>query len=177
MSQNESVFIKKYIEILKFKSIVRNQKVKIINPLKSKGKNSNENKIKLPFIKILKKNESTSSRSHIQTTSVNKTVNNDKNNKDSKSMKDINSIKESKDFVVNFMRSVEDVPKKVIKAISNDAYQRLLNNNKRLELLEKSIVSSEIKEDLKEKEYLKLKEERNRIMIKLPFFNEYKKSI
>ena len=174
MSQNESVFIKKYIEILKFKSIVRNQKVKIINPLKSKGKNSNENKIKLPFIKILKKNESTSSRSHIQTTSVNKTVNNEKNNKDSKSMKDINSIKESKDFVVNFMRSVEDVPKKVIKAISDDAYQRLLNNNKRLELLEKSIVSSEIKEDLKEKEYLKLKEERNRIMIKLPFLTNIK---
>ena len=174
MSQNESVFIKKYIEILKFKSIVRNQKVKIINPLKSKGKNSNENKIKLPFIKILKKNESTSSRSHIQTTSVNKTVNSEKNNKDSKSMKDINSIKESKDFVVNFMRSVEDVPKKVIKAISDDAYQRLLNNNKRLESLEKSIVSSEIKEDLKEKEYLKLKEERNRIMIKLPFLTNIK---
>ena len=34
--REESIFIKKYVEILKFKSLVRNQKVKIIKPITNK---------------------------------------------------------------------------------------------------------------------------------------------
>ena len=48
MSKEESVFIKKYIEILKFKSLVRNQNVKIIKPINTKGNDNNPTKLKLP---------------------------------------------------------------------------------------------------------------------------------
>ena len=74
MSKRDSVFIRKYIEVLKFKSIVRNEKIKIINPLKSKDKTDNSNKLKLPYIKILKKDESSTTRSNVQTIPDNKTI-------------------------------------------------------------------------------------------------------
>ena len=138
--KEESIFIKKYVEILRFKSLVKNQKIKIIKPGKSKD---NDNKIKLPFIKIIKKNDSSTSRVPVSTT-INKTSNNEKNSKESK---DVKSIKEyGKDK--NFIRFTEDNSKKSIKVISNDLYQRLLQNNPKLDILEKSSSAGNIHEDL-----------------------------
>ena len=71
-SKEESVFIKKYIEILKFKSLVRNQKVKIIKPARTKENDINKPKVQLPYIQILRKKDSSTERYHLQTTDVNK---------------------------------------------------------------------------------------------------------
>ena len=193
MSKEESIFIKKYIEILKFKSLVRNQKVKIIKPINTKGSNNNNiAKFKLPYIKILKKNESSTARYNVQTTSVNKTLNNEKNKKEVKDIKkDIKEIKSVKEVIIikkekekkeinnNVIKSVEDRPKKNIKVISDEVYQRLLNNNRNLQLLEKSNSALDIhqnnsnskddKENEKEKE-----KEKKKILIKLPFLSNIK---
>ena len=79
MDKEESIFIKKYIEILKFKSLIRNQKIKIINPLTSKKKDDDCKKVKLPYIKIIKKNQSNTTRSVPKTTVIQTSDNN--NNK------------------------------------------------------------------------------------------------
>ena len=180
MSKRDSVFIRKYIEVLKFKSIVRNEKIKIINPLKSKDKTDNSNKLKLPYIKILKKDESSTTRSNVQTIPDNKTINNAQDNKERKgykSIKEKNSFKNNIDIGINVMKSVPDIPKKCVKVISDEVYQRLLNNNyMKLGLLEKSNSAADIKEaesnrNLQEE---KEKEERNKIMIKLPFLANIK---
>ena len=169
--KEESIFIKKYVEILRFKSLVKNQKIKIIKPGKSKD---NDNKIKLPFIKIIKKNDSSTSRVPVSTT-INKTSNNEKNSKESK---DVKSIKEyGKDK--NFIRFTEDNSKKSIKLISNDLYQRLLQNNPKLDILEKSSSAGNIHEYLmnsksKEKEEREKEIEKFKIRIKLPFLANVK---
>ena len=48
----------------------------------------------------------------------------------------------------NFIRFTEDNSKKSIKVISNDLYQRLLQNNPKLDILEKSSSAGNIHEDL-----------------------------
>ena len=173
MSKEESVFITKYIEILKFKSLVRNQNVKIIKPINTKGNDSNPTKLKLPYIKVLKKNESSTARNNIQTTSVNKTINNEKNNKDNK------SIKDKKEYNNNVVKSVEDIPKKNIKVISDEVYQRLLHNGSNLKLLEKSNSAGDINEspnnsNSKEEIDKEKEKEQKKIKIKLPFLSNIK---
>ena len=178
MSKEDSVFIKKYIEILKFKSLVRNQKVKIIKPINTKGNDNNPTKLKLPYIKILKKNESSTARNNIQTTSVDKTLNNEKINKDNKSMKEkIVSYKEKKEYNNNVIKSVEDIPKKNIKVISDEVYQRLLHNSPNLQLLEKSGSAGDIHEspnNSNTKDENEKEKDQNRIKIKLPFLANIK---
>jgi len=78
--RQESIFIKKYVEILRFKSLVRNQKVKIIKPTKTKKSDEYTPKIKLPYIKVLKNDESPIKRANAQTTSDNNRSNK-KNNR------------------------------------------------------------------------------------------------
>ena len=159
-SKEESVFIKKYIEILKFKSLVRNQKVKIIKPARTKENDINKPKVQLPYIQILRKKDSSTERYHLQTTDVNKV------NKDVKlSKENMSPVKEKKEK--NFNKVTENEPKKNIKIINNDLYQRLLNNNSNtiFQSIEKSSSAAEIgKINSNEKE-----KEKKRLIIKLPF--------
>ena len=179
MSKEESVFIKKYIEILKFKSLVRNQKVKIIKPTNTKASNNNPAKLKLPYIKIIKKNESSTARNNIPSTSINKTLNSEKNNKDNKSPKDkIIDYKRKKIYNLKVIKSVEDIPKKNIRVISDEVYQRLLNNSNNLQLLEKSNSASDIHENIpnskNSKDDKENENEKKKILIKLPFLANIK---
>ena len=170
--KQESVFIKKYIEILKFKSIVRNQKVKIIKPLNTKDSGDSKKKLKLPYIKIIKKTDNSSTaRASLHSTSINKSSKYDKNilNKEKEKQKEKEKEKER----ICVMKSLEDIPKKNIKVISNDLYQRLLNNNPKLDFLEKSNSAENIQnvqQELNNKE----EKEKSRIVIRLPFLANIK---
>ena len=157
-SKEESVFIKKYIEILKFKSMVRNQKIKIINPAKIKESGRNPSKIQLPYIKILRNKNSSTERDHLQTTEVNKINKETQQTKENKS-----AVKEKKEFNIN--KSIENPPKKFIKLINDDLYQRLIKGNN---TIEKSSSASEINKFL-DKNSKEKEKEKKRLIIKLPF--------
>ena len=159
--REESIFIKKYVEILKFKSLVRNQKVKIIKPMTNKKKEGELPKIKLPYIKILK-NESPPLRDNAQTTS-----NDIKNNNEKDTLKTSRGIKENN-------KSIDDVRKKNIKVISDDFYRRLLknnnNNNNKDNTLEKSNSALNIHEESSKDD----KDKEKKLIIKLPFLSNIK---
>ena len=178
MKNEESIFIKKYVEILKFKSLIRKQKFKIINPAKSKKIDDNPKKIQLPYIKILKKNESNTARSVPKTTVIQ--TNNDYNNNKNENKTIVKNILSKKEEAINnnnLIRSTESAPKKYVKVIRDDVYQRLLNNKPDL-LLEKSNSSSDIRnteKEAKEREREEKEEkEKTKLIVKLPFLKNIK---
>ena len=165
--RQESIFIKKYVEILRFKSLVRNQKVKIIKPTKTKKCDEYTPKIKLPYIKVLKNDESPIKRANAQTTSDN----NRSNKKNNRYMKEKDNLKTLRG-IREINKSTDDAPKKIVKAISDNLYQRLLNNNLKVDNLEKSNSAVNILEELSKDD--KEKEKEKRLMIKLPFLSNIK---
>ena len=165
--RQESIFIKKYVEILRFKSLVRNQKVKIIKPTKTKKCDEYTPKIKLPYIKVLKNDESPIKRANAQTTSDN----NRSNKKNNRYMKEKDNLKTLRG-IREINKSTDDAPKKIVKAISDNFYQRLLNNNLKVDNLEKSNSAVNILEELSKDD--KEKEKEKRLMIKLPFLSNIK---
>ena len=165
--RQESIFIKKYVEILRFKSLVRNQKVKIIKPTKTKKSDEYTPKIKLPYIKVLKNDESPIKRANAQTTSDN----NRSNKKNNRYMKEKDNLKTLRG-IREINKSTDDAPKKIVKAISDNLYQRLLNNNLKVDNLEKSNSAVNILEELSKDD--KEKEKEKRLMIKLPFLSNIK---
>ena len=165
--RQESIFIKKYVEILRFKSLVRNQKVKIIKPTKTKKNDEYTPKIKLPYIKVLKNDESPIKRANAQTTSDN----NRSNKKNNRYMKEKDNLKTLRG-IREINKSTDDAPKKIVKAISDNLYQRLLNNNLKVDNLEKSNSAVNILEELSKDD--KEKEKEKRLMIKLPFLSNIK---
>ena len=165
--RQESIFIKKYVEILRFKSLVRNQKVKIIKPTKTKKSDEYTPKIKLPYIKVLKNDESPIKRANAQTTSDN----NRSNKKNNRCMKEKDNLKTLRG-IREINNSTDDAPKKIVKAISDNLYQRLLNNNLKVDNLEKSNSAVNILEELSKDD--KEKEKEKRLMIKLPFLSNIK---
>ena len=165
--RQESIFIKKYVEILRFKSLVRNQKVKIIKPTKTKKCDEYTPKIKLPYIKVLKNDESPIKRANAQTTSDN----NRSNKKNNRYMKEKDNLKTLRG-IREINKSTDDAPKKIVKAISDNFYQRLLNNNLKVDNLEKSNSAVNILEELSNDD--KEKEKEKRLMIKLPFLSNIK---
>ena len=165
--RQESIFIKKYVEILRFKSLVRNQKVKIIKPTKTKKNDEYTPKIKLPYIKVLKNDESPIKRANAQTTSDN----NRSNKKNNRYMKEKDNLKTLRG-IREINNSTDDAPKKIVKAISDNLYQRLLNNNLKVDNLEKSNSAVNILEELSKDD--KEKEKEKRLMIKLPFLSNIK---
>ena len=165
--RQESIFIKKYVEILRFKSLVRNQKVKIIKPTKTKKSDEYTPKIKLPYIKVLKNDESPIKRANAQTTSDN----NRSNKKNNRYMKEKDNLKTLRG-IREINNSTDDAPKKIVKAISDNLYQRLLNNNLKVDNLEKSNSAENILEVLSKDD--KEKEKEKRLMIKLPFLSNIK---
>ena len=165
--RQESIFIKKYVEILRFKSLVRNQKVKIIKPTKTKKSDEYTPKIKLPYIKVLKNDESPIKRANAQTTSDN----NRSNKKNNRYMKEKDNLKTLRG-IREINNSTDDAPKKIVKAISDNLYQRLLNNNLKVDNLEKSNSAVNILEELSKDD--KEKEKEKRLMIKLPFLSNIK---
>ena len=165
--RQESIFIKKYVEILRFKSLVRNQKVKIIKPTKTKKSDEYTPKIKLPYIKVLKNDESPIKRANAQTTSDN----NRSNKKNNRYMKEKDNLKTLRG-IREINKSTDDAPKKIVKAISDNLYQRLLNNNLKVDNLEKSNSAENILEELSKDD--KEKEKEKRLMIKLPFLSNIK---
>ena len=167
--RQESIFIKKYVEILRFKSLVRNQKVKIIKPTKTKKSDEYTPKIKLPYIKVLKNDESPIKRANAQTTSDNNRSN--KKNNRYMNMKEKDNLKTLRG-IREINNSTDDAPKKIVKAISDNLYQRLLNNNLKVNNLEKSNSAENILEELSKDD--KEKEKEKRLMIKLPFLSNIK---
>jgi len=165
--RQESIFIKKYVEILRFKSLVRNQKVKIIKPTKTKKSDEYTPKIKLPYIKVLKNDESPIKRANAQTTSDN----NRSNKKNNRYMNEKDNLKTLRG-IREINNSTDDAPKKIVKAISDNLYQRLLNNNLKVDNLEKSNSAENILEELLKDD--KEKEKEKRLMIKLPFLSNIK---
>ena len=165
--RQESIFIKKYVEILRFKSLVRNQKVKIIKPTKTKKNDEYTPKIKLPYIKVLKNDESPIKRANAQTTSDN----NRSNKKNNRYMKEKDNLKTLRG-IREINKSTDNAPKKIVKAISDNLYQRLLNNNLKVDNLEKSNSAVNILEELSKDD--KEKEKEKRLMIKLPFLSNIK---
>ena len=165
--RQESIFIKKYVEILRFKSLVRNQKVKIIKPTKTKKCDEYTPKIKLPYIKVLKNDESPIKRANAQTTSDN----NRSNKKNNRYMNKKDNLKTLRG-IREINNSTDDAPKKIVKAISDNLYQRLLNNNLKVDNLEKSNSAVNILEELSKDD--KEKEKEKRLMIKLPFLSNIK---
>ena len=165
--RQESIFIKKYVEILRFKSLVRNQKVKIIKPTKTKKSDEYTPKIKLPYIKVLKNDESPIKRANAQTTSDN----NRSNKKNNRYMKEKDNLKTLRG-IREINKSTDNAPKKIVKAISDNLYQRLLNNNLKVDNLEKSNSAENILEVLSKDD--KEKEKEKRLMIKLPFLSNIK---
>ena len=165
--RQESIFIKKYVEILRFKSLVRNQKVKIIKPAKTKKSDECTPKIKLPYIKVLKNDESPIKRANAQTTSDN----NRSNKKNNRYMNEKDNLKTLRG-IREINNSTDDAPKKIVKAISDNLYQRLLNNNLKVDNLEKSNSAENILEELSKDD--KEKEKEKRLMIKLPFLSNIK---
>ena len=165
--RQESIFIKKYVEILRFTSLVRNQKVKIIKPTKTKKSDEYTPKIKLPYIKVLKNDESPIKRANAQTTSDN----NRSNKKNNRYMKEKDNLKTLRG-IREINNSTDDAPKKIVKAISDNLYQRLLNNNLKVDNLEKSNSAVNILEELSKDD--KEKEKEKRLMIKLPFLSNIK---
>ena len=165
--RQESIFIKKYVEVLRFKSLVRNQKVKIIKPTKTKKSDEYTPKIKLPYIKVLKNDESPIKRANAQTTSDN----NRSNKKNNRYMKEKDNLKTLRG-IREINKSTDDAPKKIVKAISDNLYQRLLNNNLKVDNLEKSNSAVNILEELSKDD--KEKEKEKRLMIKLPFLSNIK---
>ena len=165
--RQESIFIKKYVEILRFKSLVRNQKVKIIKPTKTKKSDEYTPKIKLPYIKVLKNDESPIKRANAQTTSDN----NRSNKKNNRYMKEKDNLKTLRG-IREINKSTDGAPKKIVKAISDNLYQRLLNNNLKVDNLEKSNSAVNILEELSKDD--KEKEKEKRLMIKLPFLSNIK---
>ena len=165
--RQESIFIKKYVEILRFKSLVRNQKVKIIKPTKTKKSDEYTPKIKLPYIKVLKNDESPIKRANAQTTSDN----NRSNKKNNRYMKEKDNLKTLRG-IREINKSTDAAPKKIVKAISDNLYQRLLNNNLKVDNLEKSNSAVNILEELSKDD--KEKEKEKRLMIKLPFLSNIK---
>ena len=165
--RQESIFIKKYVEVLRFKSLVRNQKVKIIKPTKTKKCDEYTPKIKLPYIKVLKNDESPIKRANAQTTSDN----NRSNKKNNRYMKEKDNLKTLRG-IREINKSTDDAPKKIVKAISDNLYQRLLNNNLKVDNLEKSNSAVNILEELSKDD--KEKEKEKRLMIKLPFLSNIK---
>ena len=165
--RQESIFIKKYVEILRFKSLVRNQKVKIIKPTKTKKSDEYTPKIKLPYIKVLKNDESPIKRANAQTTSDN----NRSNKKNNRYMKEKDNLKTLRG-IREINKSTDNAPKKIVKAISDNLYQRLLNNNLKVDNLEKSNSAVNILEELSKDD--KEKEKEKRLMIKLPFLSNIK---
>ena len=157
--KKESIFIRKYVEILKFKSLVRNQKVKIIKPMANKKNEGDLPKIKLPYIKVLK-NDIPSLNA--QTTSDNN-KNNNKNINEKHKIKTTRAIRE-----IN--KSSEQERKKNIKVISDDFYRRLLKNNTKDNSLEKSNSAVNIHEELTKDD----KDKEKKLMIKLPFLSNIK---
>ena len=69
-------------------------------------------------------------------------------------------------------KSTDNAPKKIVKAISDNLYQRLLNNNLKVDNLEKSNSAVNILEELSKDD--KEKEKEKRLMIKLPFLSNIK---
>ena len=167
--RQESIFIKKYVEILRFKSLVRNQKVKIIKPTKTKKCDEYTPKIKLPYIKVLKNDESPIKRANAQTTSDN----NRSNKKNNRYMKEKDNLKTLRG-IREINKSTDGAPKKIVKAISDNLYQRLLNNNLKVDNLEKSNSAENILEELSKDDKEKEKEKEKRLMIKLPFLSNIK---
>ena len=165
--RQESIFIKKYVEILRFKSLVRNQKVKIIKPTKTKKSDEYTPKIKLPYIKVLKNDESPIKRANAQTTSDN----NRSNKKNNRYMKEKDNLKTLRG-IREINKSTDNAPKKIVKAISDNLYQRLLNNNLKVDNLEKSNSAVNILEELSKDD--KEKEKEKKLMIKLPFLSNIK---
>ena len=165
--RQESIFIKKYVEILRFKSLVRNQKVKIIKPTKTKKSDEYTPKIKLPYIKVLKNDESPIKRANAQTTSDN----NRSNKKNNRYMKEKDNLKTLRG-IREINKSTDGAPQKIVKAISDNLYQRLLNNNLKVDNLEKSNSAVNILEELSKDD--KEKEKEKRLMIKLPFLSNIK---
>ena len=165
--RQESIFIKKYVEVLRFKSLVRNQKVKIIKPTKTKKCDEYTPKIKLPYIKVLKNDESPIKRANAQTTSDN----NRSNKKNNRYMKEKDNLKTLRG-IREINKSTDAAPKKIVKAISDNLYQRLLNNNLKVDNLEKSNSAVNILEELSKDD--KEKEKEKRLMIKLPFLSNIK---
>ena len=165
--RQESIFIKKYVEVLRFKSLVRNQKVKIIKPTKTKKSDEYTPKIKLPYIKVLKNDESPIKRANAQTTSDN----NRSNKKNNRYMKEKDNLKTLRG-IREINKSTDAAPKKIVKAISDNLYQRLLNNNLKVDNLEKSNSAANILEELSKDD--KEKEKEKRLMIKLPFLSNIK---
>ena len=165
--RQESIFIKKYVEILRFKSLVRNQKVKIIKPTKTKKSDEYTPKIKLPYIKVLKNDESPIKRANAQTTSDN----NRSNKKNNRYMKEKDNLKTLRG-IREINKSTDNAPKKIVKAISDNLYQRLLNNNLKVDNLEKSNSAENILEVSSKDD--KEKEKEKRLMIKLPFLSNIK---
>ena len=165
--RQESIFIKKYVEILRFKSLVRNQKVKIIKPTKTKKSDEYTPKIKLPYIKVLKNDESPIKRANAQTTSDN----NRSNKKNNRYMKEKDNLKTLRG-IREINKSTDGAPKKIVKAISDNLYQRLLNNNLKVDNLEKSNSAENILQELSKDD--KEKEKEKRLMIKLPFLSNIK---
>ena len=165
--RQESIFIKKYVEILRFKSLVRNQKVKIIKPTKTKKSDEYTPKIKLPYIKVLKNDESPIKRANAQTTSDN----NRSNKKNNRYMKEKDNLKTLRG-IREINKSTDGAPKKIVKAISDNLYQRLLNNNLKVDNLEKSNSAENILEVSSKDD--KEKEKEKRLMIKLPFLSNIK---
>ena len=165
--RQESIFIKKYVEVLRFKSLVRNQKVKIIKPTKTKKSDEYTPKIKLPYIKVLKNDESPIKRANAQTTSDN----NRSNKKNNRYMKEKDNLKTLRG-IREINKSTDAAPKKIVKAISDNLYQRLLNNNLKVDNLEKSNSAVNILEELSKDD--KEKEKEKRLMIKLPFLSNIK---
>ena len=165
--RQESIFIKKYVEVLRFKSLVRNQKVKIIKPTKTKKSDEYTPKIKLPYIKVLKNDESPIKRANAQTTSDN----NRSNKKNNRYMKEKDNLKTLRG-IREINKSTDNAPKKIVKAISDNLYQRLLNNNLKVDNLEKSNSAVNILEELSKDD--KEKEKEKRLMIKLPFLSNIK---
>ena len=165
--RQESIFIKKYVEILRFKSLVRNQKVKIIKPTKTKKSDEYTPKIKLPYIKVLKNDESPIKRANAQTTSDN----NRSNKKNNRYMNEKDNLKTLRG-IREINKSTDNAPKKIVKAISDNLYQRLLNNNLKVDNLEKSNSAENILEELLKDD--KEKEKEKRLMIKLPFLSNIK---
>ena len=157
--KEESIFIKKYVEILKFKSLVRNQKVKIIKPINQKKSDEGFPKIKLPYIKVLKND--------IPTLNAQSTSDNDKNN--NKNINEKDKIKTTR-AIREINKSSEQARKKNIKVISDDFYRRLLKNNTKDNSLEKSNSAVNIHEELTKDD----KDKEKKLMIKLPFLSNIK---
>ena len=171
-----SVFIKKYKQILKFKEEATKKDSKRIkrNKVKTAGANNNtqNTNIILPNI-VNKRNINSQINSHInRNNSENFSVN--RNKKNIKQIADINKIidkvkKNSKEYRKFIQQQGDISPKKNIKVISDNVYQRLQKKNENMDLLKSNNSADDT--NLNSSKDVIVKNEKS---IKLPFLANIK---